>query len=148
MPAPKKRDPPASEFMRRDVIAVRESDPVWDVAKLFSEHEITGAPVLNASGELVGVVSQTDIVRHLEQVAASFTNGVFYEDAEDERRRPLRKAVTAGELMNRDVIEAPQETRASELSRMMLGKRIHRIIITDDRKLCGIVTTLDLLKVL
>lgn len=143
-----KKDPPASEFMRSDVISVREGDTIWDVAKLFSEHEITGAPVLNATGELVGVVSQTDIVRHLEEVASTFTNGVFYADAEDERRRPHRRAVTAGDLMNREVIQAPKDTRASQLGRLMLGRRIHRIIITEGRKLCGIVTTLDLLKVM
>lgn len=146
--APKRNNPPASEFMRKDVVSVQEHDTVWDVAKLFSQHDITGAPVLNAAGELVGVVSQTDIVRHLEAVAASFSNGIFYEDAEDDHRRLPRRAVTARDLMNPDVIDAPQETRASELSRVMLAKGIHRIIITNGRKLCGIVTTLDLLKVL
>ncbi|MBI5200146.1 MAG: CBS domain-containing protein [Elusimicrobia bacterium] len=143
-----KRDPPAHEFMRSDVIAVKDTDAVWDVARLFAEHEISGAPVLNAEGELVGVVSQTDIVRHLEEVAASFTNGEFYADAEDERRRPRRPIVTAGDLMNPEAITADRDTKASSLSRLMLGKRIHRIIITEGRKLCGIVTTLDLLKVL
>lgn len=146
--APKKTDPPASAFMRKDVISVHDQDTVWDVAKLFSQHDITGAPVLNAAGELVGVVSQTDIVRHLEEVAATFSNGIFYEDAEDDLRRLPRRPVIARDLMNGDVIQAPQETRASELSRLMLSKGIHRIIITNGRKLCGIVTTLDLLKVL
>lgn len=142
-----KSDPPAKEFMRRDVFTVRDTDTVWDVAKTFSEHEISGAPVVNEAGELVGVVSQTDIVRHLEEVAATFTNG-FYADAEDDHRRPRRPAVTAADLMSTQVIHAPQTMRASKLSRMMLDRRVHRVIITEGRKLRGIVTTLDVLKVL
>ena len=133
--------------MRRDVFTVRDIDTVWDVAKAFAEHEISGAPVVNAAGELVGVVSQTDIVRHLEEVAATFKNG-FYSDAEDDRSRPRRPAVTAADLMSAQVIHAPQTMRASKLSRMMLDRRIHRVVITEGRKLRGIVTTMDVLKVL
>lgn len=134
--------------MRREVITVRETDTIWDVAKAFAHHGISGAPVVNAEGDLVGVLSQTDIVRHLEDVAAGFTNGSFYADSEDDRRRVPKRAVTAAELMNPQVIGAPEETRASALSRLMLEKGIHRIVITSGRALRGIVTTLDLLKVL
>ena len=69
-------------------------------------------------------------------------------DAEDDHRRPRRPPVTAADLMSAQVIEAPQTMRASELSRMMLNRRVHRVIITEGRKLRGIVTTLDVLKVL
>ncbi|MBI4423201.1 MAG: CBS domain-containing protein [Elusimicrobia bacterium] len=142
-----KSDLPAREFMRRDVITVRETDTAWDVARVLSEHGITGAPVVNEAGEVVGVVSQTDIVRHLEAVAATFGNGQFYDDAEGETSRP-NPSVQAVDLMSPDVIEAPEDTPASVLCRVMLTRRIHRIIITRGRRIQGIVTTLDLLKVL
>ena len=55
----------ASDVMVKEVITVTESMPLKDVARMFVEKKITGAPVINVEGELVGVISETDIIREM-----------------------------------------------------------------------------------
>jgi len=52
----------ARDIMKREVISVPTTMDLRDLAKLFLERGITGAPVVDAQGELTGVVSQTDLI--------------------------------------------------------------------------------------
>lgn len=138
----------ARDVMRSVVFTVRVDQSVWDVAQEFSVRRITGAPVVDEKGRLVGVISQTDIVRHLHSVVASAVGVDFYGDAEPldpSRRQP---PVKVERLMSRDPVCASEDTPVVELSKRMLTLRIHRIIITKGDAVVGIVTTMDLLKVL
>lgn len=137
----------AKDVMRRDVITVSAKTDVWELARVLSSHGITGAPVVDEKGDVVGVVSQTDIVRTLQELDGRRRGG-FYADADDGRALGPRRHLTAADLMSREVIRAPETTPAAELSRIMLQRGVHRIIITRGRRLVGIVTTTDLLRVL
>ena len=83
----------AKDIMTPEVITVNENATVRELATLLLMNSISGAPVVNEAGELVGVVSQTDIVRHLEEVAATFTGQFFLTPARlfsDEARHRVR----------------------------------------------------------
>lgn len=137
----------ARDVMGTDIVTVRDDASVWDVAKLFSERGIHGAPVVDDKGQLVGVVSQTDIVRHLQVIAHSTDKSQnFYFDMDNGMQTLTGKPVTARELMNPHVISAPEDAPVHELCRTLLRHHIHRIIITRDREIRGIVTTSDILK--
>lgn len=137
----------ARDVMGTDIITVREDATVWDVAKLFSERGIHGAPVVDTAGCLVGVVSQTDIVRHLQVIARSTDKSQnFYFDMDSGLQAQNGDPVTARELMNPQVISAPEDAPVHELCRTLLRHHIHRIIITHNREIRGIVTTSDILK--
>lgn len=133
----------AKDIMQRDIVTVREDSDVWAVARELIEHGITGAPVVNAQGDLVGVISQTDLVRYLRDQAPERFD--FYTDP-DPSLHESGPVVTAGNLMTREVMEASEDATTDDLARRMLLKRIHRILITRDRKIVGIVTTMDLLQ--
>ncbi|HEX9653693.1 MAG TPA: CBS domain-containing protein, partial [bacterium] len=60
----------AKDIMNTDVITVEEDLSVGDLANLLTDKMITGAPVVNAKGKLVGVVSMSDIVRNEAHRAA------------------------------------------------------------------------------
>jgi CBS domain-containing protein len=135
--------------MRRDVITVPAGATVWELATLFTARGITGVPVVDEKGELVGVVSQTDIVRHFEELVQLCQAGCdFYADPEQADARPARRIPCARDLMSPKVIEADGETQVEELGRIMMNRSVHRIIITREKRIVGIVTTMDLLKVL
>ena len=60
----------ASDVMIKDVITVSETTPLKEVTRMFGEKRITGAPVVNAAGDLVGVLSETDIIRKTNSIGA------------------------------------------------------------------------------
>lgn len=139
----------AKDIMRREVITLPESTDIWELARLLTSRGITGAPVVDAQGELIGVVSQTDIVRHLQDLAHwPLAEYDFYAESENDPSPPACRALTAKDLMNPTVIQADEETAASELALIMTRRHVHRIIITRDKKIVGIVTTMDLIKAL
>ena len=140
----------ARDIMIKDFITVSEDTDVWELARLFTVKRITGAPVISGEGALVGVVSQTDIIRHLKDVASGAADDAadFYKEPEPDRPIWAAQPVTARDLMSPSVISAPEQTTIHELGSIMLQHKIHRIIITSGGRLAGIVTTMDMLKVL
>ena len=132
--------------MQTEVVTVDVDVDIWTLARVLSERGITGVPVVDDKGELVGVVSQTDIIRHLKELAISAAEGQdFYEGEEAKNWGPFKTRATARELMSPEVITASETTPVETLARSMLKRRIHRVIITRGRKIAGIVTTMDLL---
>ena len=136
----------AKDIMHRSVVSVPENTDVWELARIFSTQSISGAPVVDGTGCLLGVVSQTDIILYLKKVAEGYDGSDFYTDADEEA--PQIGTATARDIMSPHPITASELTPVHELSRLMLTKHIHRIIITEKNKIQGIVTTTDLLKVL
>ena len=117
----------ASDVMIKEVITVSESTPLKDVAKIFSEMKITGAPVINAKGDLVGVISETDIIRKTNSLGAWSPS-------------------TAGQVMTKPaVIVAPNDS-LPKVCELMYDRRIHRVVVADGRKITGILTTMDILR--
>lgn len=141
----------ARDIMRKRVVTVTPNMTLREVAKLFSDRHISGAPVVEPGGGLVGVVSRTDLVqqerdcsavapayqREAEETARS--RGLHFEDPDYTRVK---------QIMTPWVISFEQDTPIPELARQMLAKRIHRVMITRDGKLCGIVTSTDILRAL
>jgi len=145
----------AKDVMTSDVVVVTVSTTINALCKILAEHDITGVPVVDESGRIVGVVSETDVL--LSQVASRVGNtahadvydlfGPSYEFGWEEPRSP-RQARWVEDIMSRKVITAPEDTPVPELCSIMTSHGIHRIPIVRDGMLVGIVTTLDLLKAL
>lgn len=146
MPKPAKSSPTAKSVMKRKVITVKENLLASELARLFEAKHISGAPVVDPAGRLVGVVSKSDLVRH------ECEGTDLYKDSDE----PLPKGfhvenpdrTTVADIMTPAVIEATEDAPASQLARLMRKRHIHRVFITRDKRLKGIVTTLDLLKLL
>ena len=118
----------AQDVMRKELITVREDEDVWSVAWTLTQHRITGAPVLDDRGRLVGVVSQTDLARYLWN-----------------RQDASLAPATAGQLMTRRLIRAAPEAPLSDLAGTMTRHGVHRVLITRGSRLLGLVTTMDLI---
>lgn len=144
----------ARDIMTSEVIYAVEDMFVRELAHLLSEHRITGAPVLDAAGALVGVVSVSDILLHDEVFGDEPVQGSDYhrqiechEDALWDGLAPEEVGDRrVGDIMSRGVITAQQDTPIEELAGLMYSHRIHRVIILDGDRLAGIVSTMDILK--
>ena len=141
----------AKDLMRKHVVTVTPDLTLKEVARLFSDRHITGAPVVSRKGNLVGGVSQTDLVRH-ERESGPARPGRF--QAEEEGFRAVGFHVEDPDYTRVEQVMTPwavsfeEETPLLELARQMLNRHIHRVVITRDGKLVGILTSMDMLRAL
>jgi CBS domain-containing protein len=145
----------AKDIMHRDPIKVGPNMTLKELAQLFIDSRISGVPVVDRTGNLLGVVSQTDLVRRDREMKSVPEVPGYYRSggaADEESHRGYQVEdpdyTRVSDVMTPAVIAAKEETPVEDLAKMMLAKHIHRIIITKDAKLTGIVTSMDMLRAL
>jgi len=146
----------ARDVMTADVVCVRTGTNLRELEKLFLDRGISGAPVLDGGGNLVGVISLTDLVYyHLTRGDRPFTGSDFYRGGELDRAFENSgyqiedyDIGLVSDVMTPVVHTASAETSVEGLAELMTGKGIHRVIITEGERVIGLVSSLDLLGVL
>jgi CBS domain-containing protein len=140
-------EPPlrARHLMAPDVIAVAPGASLLDVHRLFVEEEIHGAPVVGEDGVVHGVLSTLDLLR---AVHGAFDPGaaakMFARMPEEFRDR--MEALTAADAMSREIVMVGPDATAEEVAHVMLARRIHRVLVGEDRMIAGVLTSFDLLR--
>ncbi len=148
----------AKDIMNPNVVLVHDEMSVHELASTLTQHGISGAPVLDAEGRLIGVVSLSDIVandgkrqaiRGGEHVGDFFLQG--WEDELDETdMRPFHvvedEGLTVADILTSVIYTVDESTDISTMADSMIQGRIHRLVVTRDGSVVGIVSTLDLLK--
>lgn len=148
----------ARDVMTPHVVTVAEDMSTADLARFLIEHEISGAPVVDEQGRLVGVVSMTDLVRRNAQDAeedarpggGGFYRGDPYEfTLEDLGQKYVeRQVMTVRDVMTPTVLTVEDTAPLSRVAATMLEHHVHRLIVARGRDPVGIITSLDLLKAL
>ena len=147
----------ASDLMNPEVLTVRDDLTVRDLANFLVENEISGAPVEDGSGKLVGVVSVTDIVTALVKEDGGDGDRASYFVAEWEEalsREDLAELrldeaqLTVGAIMTPSVFTVREETPVSEIAEAMVENHVHRLLVTREDRVVGIISTSDLLGLL
>ena len=150
----------AADLMNPRVLTVRQELTVRELANVLVENEISGAPVEDGSGKLIGVVSLTDIAAALaedEELEAEGERGDFFlsewEDdgmsREEIEELGLDEAeLTVADLMTPEVFTVREDTPVSEIAEAMIQNHVHRILVTREDRVVGIISTSDLLGLL
>ena len=147
------------QVMNPDVITVRDHMTMPEVAAFLIENQISGAPVEDGEGRLVGVVSYSDIVRAAADPDALeppplepefFTRGWEESPFSDADLQGMHAAtpLTVAEIMTPRLHSIREDASVSAAARLMLDAHIHRLLVTHDHKVVGILTTFDLVKLL
>ncbi|HAZ08020.1 MAG TPA: hypothetical protein DCZ01_05730 [Elusimicrobia bacterium] len=145
----------AKEIMSRKVITVGPEMTIQALARLFTDRRITGAPVVEG-GKILGVVSLTDMARRDRGSAPRGRKAhSFYRKASEEEGGEKTSVIPeipkfnhVIDIMTPAVLSADENAPVKDLAQMLLKQRIHRLLITRKGKLCGIVTSMDLLRAL
>ena len=153
------KDLKAKDIMNTDVLSVRDDMTVQELAGFLTEREILGAPVVDSEGEVVGVVSCTDIVQSTTteaDILVDKSTPGFYEHGWEDKLDPNEMArlhveenesLPVREIMTPTIYTVPEDTPISDIAKAMVAGRIHRLLVTRGSRLVGIITTLDMLKV-
>lgn len=112
----------AKDIMTRDVVTVRPSSGVRELAKLLATRRISGAPVVSGRGKVVGMVSEADIL--------------------------AKKGKEVKAIMNRRLVTVREDTPVEEIAALMTAHKIKRVPVLRGKKLVGIVSRWDIIRAL
>jgi CBS domain-containing protein len=110
---------PVKEVMTTDVVTFREDTPVEEIALTLTSKRITGGPVINDDGHVVGIVSETDVFS--------------------------KKGKVARDIMSKHVITVSEDTGIDEAARLLVGERIRRVPVVKRGKMVGLLSRSDVL---
>ena len=156
---PRHREPLAREVMQTRIVSVRDEMSVEEVANILTQHQISGAPVLDVNDNVVGVVSLTDLAvqsshpqtpvrdtppkRHYNRdlwLEKQIPNGFTIDD--------YSSSMKVKDIMTPVVHQVHEDDVISDVVSLMLQARIHRVLVTNGQAIVGILTTMDLIALL
>ena len=151
----------AQDIMNPEVITVTDEMTVKELAGFLTDQEISGAPVEDENGALIGVVSVTDIVRAASSGGDRLMNGHdreahFYTrgwegklSADELETLHLEDdELTVREIMTPSVFAVEAEAPIMTVAQSMMDSHLHRLLVVCDGKIVGIVSTSDMLALL
>lgn len=145
----------AKDIMNVHVVTVLDSMDLREAAEIFIQEGITGAPVVDDLGTLVGVISQSDLVEYELTTERKLTvEAPFYRRPYDDALASKRgfqidelPADTVKDVMTPVLITVEEDTPLREVAARMAKFGVHRLIVVDeDQQIRGIVTSMDVLR--
>ncbi|MGA7269763.1 MAG: CBS domain-containing protein [Acidimicrobiia bacterium] len=132
-----------SELMSTDLATVGADTPLKEAARLMTGRGVSGLPVVDETGQLVGIISESDFVEKASGQTRSGLIGALFE-----REARLIDADTVGAIMTRSVVSIEPRASHQQAARLMRTKRVKRLpVVNEDGKLVGIVSRSDILGV-
>lgn len=143
----------AADVMTPEPICLTADMTIRSMARVFREHEISGCPVVDTQGVLIGIVTKTDLInRCLEPMSDEAPGFFFQEMAEqlgDEVEIEPEAEVRVEDIMTQDVITVGVGEDVRGIARRMSGAHVHRVVVVDPAGVpIGIITSMDLLKLI
>jgi CBS domain-containing protein len=136
------------EVMTEDVLTIGPEAPLKDVARILVEHGVSGLPVCDIEGNVVGVISEGDILykEHDPMEGLGGPLGWIVDGSPNYLGAVKAQAVTAGEAMTSPAVTIPPYESVAQAARIMCERRVNRLPVVKDGKLVGIVTRADLVR--
>jgi CBS domain-containing protein len=140
------------DIMRTDVVTVGPDATVRELANLLAEHEISGVPVVDEDGRLLGIVSEGDVIvqdadLHFPHYV-QFLESTIYLGSMRKFDERFKKAFGAkvGDVMSTEVHTVDPEAPVHEVATLMTDHDINRVPVVENEKVVGIVTRGDIVR--
>ena len=144
----------AKDIMSADVITARESMSVKELARLLYENRISGVPVFDDNGKVVGVATESDLIDqnkkvHIPTVVAILDSFVFLENPEKLEKDIKKMAATrVGDICSHELVSVAPETPLDEVATLMAERQVHTLPVMDGEKLVGVIGKTDIIRTL
>ena len=129
---------PVREYMSKSLVTVRDDAPLAEVQDLLEQREISAAPVVDAAGQLVGIVSSSDLLRvaRVEVSLTGFGQSILFPS-------PPK---LAREVMRKDVVTIDEDEPLRDAARAMIRHHIHRVVVSRNGAPVAILSTRDAMR--
>lgn len=142
----------AKDIMTKEVITVKKDATIQQIAKILTENRISGVPVVDEDGQIIGIVTKKDLLyKDVEPRFPSYVEvlgGIIFVDGVKHYEEELKKLVanTASDIMTTNVITISEDVDVKKIAEIMVERGINRLPVTNERKLVGIVSRGDIIK--
>src|SRR5579884_2282510 len=113
----------ASDIMTRHVYTISPEASIKDAASLLSQKSVSGVPVIDDKGKMIGILTEADIISKVN-----------------------REGLKVYEVMSRNITAVTEETPVDEIALLMSERKIKRVPVMRDDKLVGIVSRADIVR--
>ena len=142
----------AQDIMSQEVITVNENATVRELASLFLANNISGAPVVNGEGKMIGVVTENDLIFQNKKVrlptAVAILDAFLFLESPEKMEKELKKIAGSrvGDICSHDLICVSPETGLEELATLMAEKKIHTLPVMAQGNLVGVIGKSDIIR--
>ena len=143
----------AKDIMTKKVITINQDASIEELSELLLDNNISGVPVVDNDGKVVGIATEGDIIvkdtnLHFPRYF-KLLDSIIYLESLTEFKNSLKKhfATKVSEIMTSDIISCTAETSVDDVASIMVENKVNRIpVLTEDKKLEGIITRADIIK--
>ena len=139
----------ASDIMTRDVVTVSPETTVPELVQLLLSRNISGAPVVDAAGIMIGIVTEGDLVRRAELGTEKKRGGwlAFFTGTSTMAQEYVRSHGTkVSDIMTPGVVAVSRDTPLAEIADLIEDRHVRRVPVVDGGKVVGIVSRANLLR--
>jgi CBS domain-containing protein len=137
------------EIMKRDVTSVKPEDNAMETLTLLFKMQISGLPVIDGQGKLVGMFTEKDILRSILPSYIEKVGRFVYEENPKSIKNKFKELenLKVSQLMRKEIITVFEDAAVCEVARIMLTQKVRRIpVLNKENKVVGIVAREDIIK--
>ena len=142
----------AKDIMTKDVVTVTPDTSIEELSTLLVSNEISGAPVVNAEGAIVGMVTENDLISRNKRLhiptVVSFLDAVIYLESSKKFSDDVKRltATKVGDICAKKVVTITEDTTLTDIATIMSEKNVHLLPVVSSGKVVGIVGKRDVVK--
>ena len=140
------------DIMTKEVVTVKPEMTIEELARLFTKHNISGAPVVDEAGGLIGIVTENDLIKmeqrlHIPTIITIF-DAVIYLGSSKKFEEDLKRmaATKVSDIYKKEVVTITENTTIEEVATIMCEKDIHHLPVVKKGKIMGIVGKKDIVR--
>lgn len=141
----------AKDIMTKNVVTVKTTATIVELAHILMKHQISGTPVIDDNGNLIGIVTESDLINknsklHIPTILRLFDAFIPLGISKLEQDLKKMAASTVGEIFTKEVITVDEEMSMEDVATIMTEKKIHLLPVLKEGKLAGIIGKKDIIR--
>jgi CBS domain-containing protein len=142
----------AKDIMTKDVVTVTPDTSIEELSSLLVANEISGVPVVDARGAVVGIVTENDLISRNKRLhiptVVSFLDAVIYLESSKKFAEDVKRltATKVGDISTKKVVTITEDTTLTDIATIMSEKKAHLLPVVSSGKVVGIVGKRDVVR--